>query len=211
MNIKRQALGGFTRVIDDELLVRGETVLQAIADNPNFPEPLPSIDNFDEHLSDFRETLSAVRRKGSPMDTAAKNASRKVLEGTLKKLAFYVSTVANGDLQILLSSGFEVSGYPRKGGIPTVVQWVVLKEGLQAGQKLLSFNSQKNVLLYAYRYAQEEDENGDFVWSNIFNTTTSQGNFIGGLEPYVQCFVQVRALNGHGTSEWSEPVSNIGK
>src|SRR5690606_32836012 len=135
-------LGGFRSAKDEELLVRGSTVLQALTDNAHFPDPTPPLTDLETHLQDFQDKLSIARRRGSPQDTAIKNDSRKVLESTLKQLAFHVSMISDGSLQMLLSSGFEVSGYPRAGDVPDAITGIYLRDGRQSGQMRLDFNKQ---------------------------------------------------------------------
>lgn len=209
MFIKQQALGGFRAVKDDELLVRGTTVLQALTDNSNFPAPTPSLTDLESHLQDFQDKLATARRRGSPQDTAAKNDSRQMLEATLKALAFHVSMVADGSLQMLLSSGFEISSYPRSNDVPDVITGVFLRDGRQSGQMRLDFNKQAMAMLYEYGYAHEEDENGEPLWSEPVLTSSSKQNIIAPVIPFRRYRVRVRAINGYGKSDWSQVVSHI--
>ena len=90
MNIKQQALGGFTKDNDETVLVKGKTALLAMTDNVNFETPEPPLETVTEVLNDYEQKLSMAKRRGSPEDTAAKNQARKATEQMLKRLAFYV-------------------------------------------------------------------------------------------------------------------------
>lgn len=131
------------------------------------------------------------------------------MESTLKQLAFHVSTVADGSLQMLLSSGFEVSSYPRSADVPGVISGIFLRDGRQSGQMRLDFNRQPMTLLYEYRYAHEQDEEGNHLWGEPITTSSSRQNILAPVTPFKRYFVQVRAINGYGKSDWSEPVSHI--
>lgn len=209
MFIKQQALGGFRSVKDDELLVRGSTVLQALTDNDHFPDVVPPLSDLETHLQDFQDKLSIARRRGSPQDTAIKNDSRQLLEATLKGLAFHVSQQSNGSLQMLLSSGFEISNYPRSGDVPDVINGVFLRDGRQSGQLRLDFNKQPLALLYEYCVAHTQDQDGEHVWNEPIMTSSSRQNIIAPVIPFKRYYVRVRAINGYGKSDWSEPVSHI--
>jgi len=209
MNLQRQALGGFKNTKDDELLVRGETVVMAMKGNIHFPDPRPTIEETQLLLADFREKLAIARRRGSPQDTAAKNAGKQALILALQQIAFYVSKVAAGDLQMLLSSGFELSSYPKSGDVPDKVRGVRLKDGKQSGQMRLDFEQQHKVLLYEYRYSVEGAPIDNRKWTDPLITTSSKANILAPLTPFVRYYVQVRAVNGFGKSEWSEPVSHV--
>ena len=208
MNIKRTALGGFSHVKDDELLVRSNTVLQAMTDNKHFPDPRPGLEVASKLLDRFQQLLSVARRKGSPQDTAAKNEAKSALISALQQLAFYVSKVAEGNLQMLLSSGFQLSSYPKAGDVPELVRSVVLRDGKQSGQMRLDFAKQTSILLYEYRFAMEE-EMKEGLWSEPLLTTSSRNNIMAPLTPFQRYFVQVRGVNGFGKSEWSEAVSHV--
>jgi hypothetical protein len=209
MNIKRKALGGFSQVTDEALIVRAMTILQAMTGNAFFEKPNPDLPTLQSHIDDFQDKLSIAKRKGSPMDTAVKNASRKTLSNTLQQLAFYVSNTADGDLQQLLSSGFDLSAYPRRGDVPDSILGIVLRDGRQSGQLRLDFQPQTKVLMYEYRFTNRESPHTDNDWSEVFTTTSSKNNIIAPLSPFERYYVQVRAVNGFGRSQWSEPVSHV--
>ncbi len=209
MDIKRFALGGFKNHKDDELLVRATTVLQAMDNNVFFATPEPALATVTPLVNDFQEKLANCRRKGSPQDTAAKNASRETLCRILKQLAFYVSQVANGDLSILLSSGFVLSSYPRNGNVPEVVRGVIVRDARQSGQMRLDFQKQSQVLLYEYRYAREAAEGQPLEWLEPLSTSSSRANIIAPVTPFNRYWLQVRAVNSYGKSDWSEPVSHF--
>ncbi len=209
MNIKRKVLSGFSKISDDELLVRGATVLQALSGNPNFPDPVPELEDVSQVWREYQDKLASARRKGSPLETADKNVSRELLAEQLRQLAFYVNKVADGDLRILLSSGFPLSAYPTAGVVPDVVQHIELREGRQSGQMKIEFRAQRNVLLYEYRYASRRDAEGNLDWSDVFTSSSSRGILVEGLDALQRYYVQVRAVNTYGKSTWSDPVAYI--
>ena len=209
MNIKQQALGGFRRDSDEAVLVKGKTVLLAMTGNAHFEEPDPSLASLTEALADYEEKLSAARRRGSPEDTARKNTARAELELLLKKLAFYVSNTADGDLAVLLSSGFAVSAMPQKDDVPAVVRGVLLTDGKQQGQMRLDFNQNKSAKMYEYQICEIDADGFADDWGESYLTSTSRLNIIAPLKPYQRYGVRVRAVNGYGRSDWSEMVTHV--
>jgi hypothetical protein len=212
MNIKKFALGGFTQVTDNALLSKGNTVLKAMDNNAHFPDPIPALADVTALYLDFQAKLAIAQKKGNPEDTAVKAESRRKLVHALKQLAFCVSSVSQGNLEMLLSSGFDLSGYPKDTVPPGLVTGVTLSEGRQSGQIRLTFDKQPEALLYEYRYAQAADTPEQMVWTDPpLMTTSSRNNILAPLVPLARYYVQVRAVNGLGKSEWSEPVSYIGR
>jgi hypothetical protein len=212
MNTTRFALGGFTHTRDTELLGKSSTVLLAMEGNAFFPNPTPALEDVQALFDDFQAKLAVARKKGNPEDTAAKNDSRQRLAIDLRQLAMYVTKTAGGNLQALLSSGFELSDAPRDMTLPEVVRNVQLKDGRQSGQVRLDFDKQPEALLYEYRYTQAAFTFDEMVWVDPpLITTSSRNNILAPLVPLTRYYVQVRAVNGLGKSEWSEPVSYIGR
>jgi hypothetical protein len=203
MKKKRQARGGFTNARDNEIRVHGETVLAAMAGNPHFTTPHPELDLVRTALEDYSQKLAAANKRGGPEQTALKEKSRLVLEELLKRLAFYVSSTAAGDLSVLLSSGFRPFADSEGGITPGNVLRVVLKDGRQYGQLLLSFESVKQALFYEYRYGPKVERGSEPAWGEVLMTTTSRSNVIAPVTEGTRYFVQVRAVNKYGKSDGS--------
>lgn len=209
MNIKFQARGGFTNVPDDELLVHANTVLQAMDGNAHYPTPAPELAEVTAARDDFATKLGVARKRSGPEETSAKNDARRLLARLLKELAFYVSTTAAGDLTVLLSSGFRTTNYPQRGRVPAQPFGVKLIRGRQSGQLVCSVQKVPGTLYYEYRYGTKTAEEAEPNWGESLITTSSQGNVIAPADVTVRYFAQVRACNGYGKSEWSEPASCI--
>jgi len=212
MKKNQKANFSFQKLTDGNLQTLADTVVHAMTDNPNFPNPTPSLDDVITEKNDFREKLAAARRRGSPYDTARKNEVRVKLEKILSQLAFYVNTVADGNFAILLSSGFEISKYRSAVLSPKQIDYVRLTDGRNSGQMVLSFERLENSRLYEYRVSDKKDANGDIVWDEkIHTTTSSQSNIIQPVTPGKTYYVTVRSINSRGTGDWSVPRSWIAR
>lgn len=209
MNIKQKALGGFRRERDESVLVRGKIVVLAMTGNPNFVAPEPNLEVLIEILDDYEHKLTMARRPGSPEDTAAKNDARKVTESMLKRLAFYVTHTANGNLSKLFSSGFAVSNLPKKGEAPTVIMGITLRDGGQQGQMRLDFDKKPSAKIYEYQVCRIGTNGQPDEWEESYITTSSRQNIIAPLVPLQRYGVRVRAVNGHGCSDWSEMITHV--
>lgn len=202
-----KALSGYKRLSDEHLSTLASTVYNAMESNSYFDMPSPKLEDVKTVIDEFDDKLAMARRKGSPYDTAVKNEARKELEGILAELAFYVNKIADGNLPVLLSSGFTVSGDHRTLYEPTRVEGVKLSDGRQSGQIVLRFEMQENIRIYEYCYASERDEDLEHIWGEILKTSSSNGNLIASAIPGQYYFAKVRAINTKGVGEWSEPVS----
>lgn len=207
MNIKHQARGGFKQIPDDELLVQAETVLAAMDSNVNFATPTPDLTTVGAAKDDFSAKLAIARKRSGPEETELKNQSRQALADLLKQLAFYVSTTANGNLAFILSSGFQATAYPRRGRVPERPVAVRLNDGRLPGQLVFTLPKVPGALFYEFRYGTRDEVTNEQLWGEPVLTTSSRDNLIAELEEGVRYYVQVRAVNGYGRTEWSDPVS----
>lgn len=185
--------GGFTKLSDENLLILAETVMGAISSNPYFPNPEPSLDEVEPVLEDFREKLATARRRGSPYETAEKNAAREIMERKLSELAFYVNKTAQGNLPVLLSSGFEVSKFRRSVLPPEKIWNLRVTDGSNSGQMVLNFDPQIGTRLYEFRFTDEKDEHGELLWNKkTVRTSSSRNNLIQNLVPGRIYFLSAR-------------------
>lgn len=208
---KRTARGGFKHIKDNDLLNLAGTVLLAMQENANFPTPEPDLADVQTAYDDYKVKLETASRQGSPLDKSLKRDSKAVLAALIKRLAFYVNTIADGDLSIVLSSGFPVAGLPNKLMPPGIPERLKLLDYLQSGQFNLVFDPVDGAWLFEICVSKEKDEHGNIIWPEPFTSRRCKGNILAPLEIGTRYYVRVRARNGAGVSDWSEPVSQIAR
>ena len=201
MATKMKALIGFGSMLDDQLLTAATTIIAAMTGNANFPTPNPPLVDIQLLLDDFSAKLAAARKRGSPEDTAIKDESIPALVSALQKLGYYVNSVADGQLSVLLSSGFPTNGPSTPSMTPPIVLNVRLSDTNQSGQMRLDFAAQKKVLVYEYCYRKVGAP--DEPWSDRLTTSSSRNNIIAPLEVGQYYEVRVRAVNTKGAGDWS--------
>lgn len=196
-----KALIGFGSMLDDQLLTAATTIVAAMKDNVNFPTPTPELDDIKTLLDDFSAKLAAARKRGSPEDTAIKDESMLPLVSALQKLGYYVNGVADGQLSILLSSGFPTNALSTPALVPDMVLNVRASDTNQSGQLRLDFQPQKKVRLYEYCFRKVSTP--EEPWSDRLITSSSRNTVIAPLEIGQYYEVRVRAVNGKGAGDWS--------
>ena len=211
--MKRFALNNFKSLTDDTLITATTTILTTMPLSGKFTMPEPPLTDIETSRDTFVEKLSLTRRKGSPLDTAVKNAARTELEDLLRRLSQYVNNVANGDLISLLSSGFQLNKISSHNGMPPATPaGLRMRDGRQVKQIVLEFSPVDNILSYEYRYTSEKAADGELVWGEeITRTTRSTENVLAPVTPGVVYYAQVRAFNRYGTSEWSYVLSYMAR
>ncbi|SEN07024.1 hypothetical protein SAMN05216436_11154 [bacterium A37T11] len=210
--MKRFAVNNFKKLGDDQLVTEVKTIIEAMTVNVVlFATPSPALADVQIALTDFEGKLAVSRRRGNPMETSVKNESKLVLAELMRKLAFYVNDVAAGTLSVLLASGFKLNQSLANGLPPETPDGLRLREGRQKGQIRLDFSPVATARAYEYRFTSQLTSDGKPVWDERFHTTTSFNNVLSPVEAGLTYYVQVRALNAHGASDWSYVLDYIGR
>lgn len=180
--------------------------LAAMKDNTLFPAPKPEMADYEVLVNDYRTKHEIAATRGSQLEKKARdNARERVLEA-MRQLAFYVNVVADGDGEVLASSGFMLVPPPKTGNHPVVMVGMRLEDGRISGEVKFSFTPQKNISEYEYCYATTLAADNQPQWGEIFSTSTSRSNYISGLTPGDKVYFRVRARNNKGIGDWSEHI-----
>lgn len=108
----KQALStNFVPYNDADFFAFASQVVFNMHNNPHFPEPVPPLNTISELVNEFENALSDAATKNK-VDIAVKNTLRKQLEHQLKRLALYVMYMADDEVAILLSSGYNLTKKP---------------------------------------------------------------------------------------------------
>lgn len=196
---------------DDSLATLAGRTLGAMTGNINFPDPRPSIEEYDVLVSDYRQKHQIASNGGSRLEKEARDNAKAAVARAMKEMAFYVNTVADGDREMLASSGFEIVPEPKSSKIPGIPGNARLLDGNVSGEMRYTFASLRSAWEYEYCYATSLNEDGLPEWGDIVRTTDSRLNYIRDLTPGERVYARVRARNGKGTGDWSEPVSLIAR
>ncbi|MFC6103518.1 fibronectin type III domain-containing protein [Olivibacter domesticus] len=179
--------------------------------NANFPDPTPALEDVQAAIEDYQEKLAKASQKGSPLDISLKNERKLILANVLKKLAFYVNSIAEGNMPMLLSSGFSLFAQPISGLVPSIPTRLRMSDGPLSGQIRFDFDKVGSNAIYEYCYAFQKDANGELLWSDRMSTTSSVKNMLQAVQPSITYYLRVRAINSNGVGDWCDPVSLIAR
>ena len=193
----------FATISDQELDNFAQGVINGMTGNDTYPEPPVTIAALQTASDDFTAGLAAAKL-GGPAATAAKNNSRATLMGMLRQLAAYVQMNSNGDLVLLLGSGFEAQG-TKGASVPLErPQGLTITNG-GTGQLVVGVSPVKNRKMYEGRIKPDGSD-----WLPSVFASDSQRIAFEGLTPGQTYTIQVRALGGStGYSDWSDPSSHM--
>ena len=103
----------FAERTGEYILVFGRNVVTQLTGNPNFTTPFPALATMTTALDTF-ETAIAEALDGGRQAFAARRAAKASVLSLLRQLAAWVQAHSLGDVNILITSGFE----PVKGQSP---------------------------------------------------------------------------------------------
>jgi hypothetical protein len=127
----------FARFSDDKLNKIAQTIVLALADNPNFPTPSAQVTAMREAAESYNLSWLAAQSRDLEK-VSVKNDDKAVLINAMKDLAYYLMTVSKGNRTILLTTGYELNKIPEPS--PLITQPVIanLTDGLNPGELKVS-------------------------------------------------------------------------
>ena len=105
----KKAIINFSPLSDPGFIDRIYVILKSMDNNPDYRDPVPTLEEVRQASDAFYEALLAVKQGAGKQATAIKNDRRAALEELARRLGTYVNLTANGDLAMLDGSGFEIS------------------------------------------------------------------------------------------------------
>ena len=207
-----RVLTNYDHVSDAFLATLGGKTLSWMTGNGSYTDPKPSMADYETVVTDYRTKYETAVETGGKFDIAAKKLARLVLLESMRRLATYVNLTADGNANVLISSGFILASQPQSRVAPDVPLWVRLQDGPQRGQLKLSVAKVRWAWEYEYQVGTSAGEDDPIVWlPTLHRTTNSRGTVIPNLTSGQLYWVRVRARNGYGPGDWSDPVSRIVK
>lgn len=209
---KEKVRSNYEKLTDYELATLGGRVVRAMQETSTadfFTDPQPSMEDLESFVTDYVEKHEIASRRGSALEISMKNESRENVLLALRTLANYVNEKARGHMSKLLSTGLQLVSQPGRIDVPSVPQEIKLKDGALSGQIKVSFKRAKNVWMYDIQLGTEAPPGEELDWGELYQTTVSRGTVIGNLTIGQRYYVRVRALNGKGAGDWSQPISML--
>jgi hypothetical protein len=199
-----KVLIGFSEYSDEGVLSRGRVVEGKMKGNANFPSPAPSIAELTAALNKFEGDLTLSNGgRGGVEATATKNASREALTIIMQNLGLDVQKTGNDDYVVLISSGYDIKGTPAPGTQPDAPKNLTLSDGAHKGECNVKHDRVVNATMYEVRYSAEPHLATSW---NTLTATTRTRSTIFDIAHGTEIYVQVRSINSHGASEWSNKV-----
>jgi hypothetical protein len=199
MNVK-PAIGFLTKDGDAPFTDKVSTIIEWMTNNTKYPTPLPTLAAVTTAFNAYK-TATADAAQGGKENIAARNARRAELVSLLRQLANYVSSTANGDMEVLLSSGFPVQRPNRTpiGPLPAPFPPIALQGPITGSLRGVT-SPVYGASTYNWRLALASDPT---KYVQTAQTTAARVEF-DGLTAGAVYNVDVNAVGAAGTSDWSD-------
>jgi len=195
---------GFTRLSDGDLSAYTNNVITCMTGNAAYAKSPVSMADLTKLLGTFDTAIAAALAGGKTL-TAAKNAARDALVAALRKIAAYVQIVADGDMALLLASGFSAANASRSQQTKLEIPLILAVENEGTTKLTVRLQSVPRAKSYEVRAV-----NGATTPAASVIATQARRIIVGNLTPGTTYNIQARAIGGsEGFSEWSDPVSHM--
>jgi hypothetical protein len=184
-----------------ELRASVGVILTSMTNNPDFPDPVPTLAEVKAALDAFHAgTIEAMTRaKGK---ATARDEKRDVLLDLLDRLRAYVQGVAAGDkdrkLAIIEGSGMHVKRMRAPEKLPFTVD-----EGNVSGSVVLRVRAAGKRVQYAWAWSKDKQS-----WTSA-GVTMQAKTVIKGLPAGTTCWFRYRVTTSKGQGDWSEAVGSL--
>jgi hypothetical protein len=197
--IVKAATGFLTASSDERLIAEVQAAIIGLTDNPNFATPMPTVKSVKDAVGAFITAVAEAVNGGRGL-TATKNARRAELVSLMRQLASYITVTSNGDLTVLLSSGFpyQKPERTRVGFLPAPAS-PTLKLGAKSGQLDASISPVYGAGSYNWRIALAS---APTAFVQTAQTTGGRYAFKG-LTPGQTYNVEVNGVGALGPGDWS--------
>lgn len=203
MQINYRVSLDFTGYGDADLDEFADNVATSLTGNTSFPAPPVLPPALSALVVNYHAAIGAALPGGIQL-TAAKNAARELVVDALRKEANYVQTIANHQLDMLLTSGFYATSTNR-AQLPLDKPVIAQMDNEAATQLLVRLNPVTNAKTF-----QMQVSTGANPWQEAGMFTQSRRIMLQNLTSGTVYNVRARAIGGStGYSDWSDPQSHI--
>jgi hypothetical protein len=199
---------------------RYNAIVAAMSNHPQiplpWPAPVPSLAQLQQEDVIYLEAYLAVERRDLSQ-IRQRDEAREQLAHSLQRLAAYVELVADGDMKVLQTCGFELRREPgRPGSVngsqgPAFVnppQDFRVGQGPRAGSLLLDATRQRGAIAYEI-HTTRGDPSVEEGWKQALIVPSVRHVVVDRLEPG-PTWARLRAVRPGGVGgPWTSPISVI--
>lgn len=175
-----------------QVLALLNNVIAKITGNAHFPSPPLTQEEYGA-LRDEYQALIEAATNGSVAAKKARDKKTVEVKDVLRRTADYVRSVANGDAQILATSGYDMAKLPEPINMVGVPSKLVAASTDAAGVIQLRWSKTLGARLFRVEQAQGDPAAGETKWNSL-GLVGRQSFVVEGLDSYQAYWFRITAL-----------------
>ena len=195
-----------SRLAPADTAIKIDSLIESLTDNPNVPEPQPSLPVMSARAQSIRDQQSVVSGLLTDLRVARGQLRElnQLAKDDLGRLMRHVEAECDGEANKLLSTGFKLVKEPtRRGALPPVEELRVQRSE-ESGRLDLQWKPVPGALCYL----PEHGDSPDGPWITM-DPTSRAACSMSGLEPGTKHWLRVRAVGTAGPGPWSGAISRM--
>jgi hypothetical protein len=205
---KITAVQGYSRMTDEDVVLRGTALVTNMTGNPRYPKPPVSLAVLKAAI-DRLSALIAGALEGSRSVIAEKKRQREEVIKLIRLVTRYVEVTCDGDREIFKSSGLELAYTTRRPTQHLSKNIRRIIRGDNSGTLSIFVNAVPEASSYQLRYAVLARGKKPGAWTTVAFANVKSAIVITGLKPATNYAFQVRTLLKTGYTDWSDSVTFI--
>jgi hypothetical protein len=190
---------------DAQLITNTSNITTALTGNASYPTPAPTLAAVTIAKNGFVTAVANAADGGLAL-TAIKNDKRVALVALLRQLASYVQVTCNGDMAVLLTSGFPLQKPSRTPiGVLQPPASLTVTLGARTGELVAAAAPVNGAAIYNWRVTTAAAPNAVVQTDQTTAARTTFDN----LTPGVVYNVQANVVGSAGPSDWTDPISQM--
>jgi len=204
----------FEHLSEPDFLVKAENIVTAMTGNSHYSEPWPPQAPTLAELTLAMNTYKKDYHAGITRDTvkiAQRVSSRKILTDLLKRLPSYLEFIAQGDVSMLATTGYDL----RKDVVHSTGNAILQAPSdfkVSHGTKKGTLNIHTALLADAGSYEvqiAQGDPNVEANWQHAMSSLTCTQILLEDLIPTQIYWIRIRGIGRNGSGAWAEPICII--
>lgn len=190
-----------------ERVARGHQMIQALTNNPNFPNPQPTLAVLTAVTDELEAAYAQQQadRQAALASTTVTHDKNAAWEIEFRKAASYVASVATDDAAVQ-SAGMAVAARASHSAADTAPSGLSVSDGDHDATLDLHFDRVPGAKSYVIEHSL--DPPTATSWTHAAVTTKSSVT-IGGLVSGTRYWFRVAVVTSAGQSGWSDPATKI--
>jgi hypothetical protein len=204
----------FQRLSEADFQAKAGHIIASLTGNPHYPDPWPpqvtSLSRLNEALNTYRVAYHASLTHDT-LKIKQRNDARQTLIDLFGQLVPYLEMIAQGDTDILSSTGFDLRRDNQRGqnsGILPAPTGLRVVHGQLSGTLEVRVDRLTGAGSYEVQTAQG-DPTVEANWKHALTSTTSTHILLEYLTPAQTYWVRVRGIGSGGNGVLAEAVSVI--